>query len=103
MQRERARLTEQLSVATAEARAASEREHALFIRTTVLEQQVASAAARAVEFSDASGASALGDDGAAPATLQQALDSLGQVNKKWAAASSVATTPGGISYVRATS
>lgn len=103
VQRERARLTEQLSVATAEARAASEREHALFIRTTVLEQQVASAAARAVEFSDASGTSALGDDGAAPATLQQALDSLGQVNKKWAAASSVATTPGGISYVRATS
>ena len=53
MQRERARLQEQLSVATADARSASEREHALFIRTTVLEQQV----------------------GAAPATLMIALQS----------------------------
>ena len=44
VQRERAKLQEQCSLATAEARAASEREHALFIRTTVLEQQVLHAA-----------------------------------------------------------
>ena len=44
VQRERARLQEQLSVTSADARAASEREHALFVRTTVLETQCARAA-----------------------------------------------------------
>ena len=100
VQRERARLQEQLSVATADARAASEREHALFIRTTVLEQQVAAATARAVEFESAATSAATGDD-APPATLQQALDGLGEVNKRWAT-SSLETTPGGIDYVRST-
>ena len=47
VQRERAKLQEQCNLATAEARAASEREHALFIRTTVLEQQLSSATSRA--------------------------------------------------------
>ena len=50
--RERARLQEQVQVLTSESKAASEREHALFIRTTVLEQQLNATTARAavVEF-----------------------------------------------------
>ena len=48
-QRERARLQDQLAVVSADARSASEREHALFVRTTVLEQQLSIATSRAAE------------------------------------------------------
>ena len=49
-QRERARLSEQLAQATAEARAAAGREHQMFLRTTVLEQSLQAASLRAVEI-----------------------------------------------------
>ena len=109
VQRERARLQEQLSVTSADARAASEREHALFIRTTVLEQQYAprrdhhlnaqnltpdtrvkrkrvharrlqQATKRAIDLDGA-----IDDQRETPVSVEEALHRLGNVNDKWAA------------------
>lgn len=48
-QRERVRVQEQLAIAAADARATGEREHALQIRTNVLEKELQSATSRALE------------------------------------------------------
>lgn len=94
VQRERAKLQEQLSIATADARAASEREHALFIRTTVLEQQLSAATTKAIHGSVYdSGMTELvptpisvpGDDGGPPPSIEAALESVGAINKRWEA------------------
>lgn len=110
VQRERARLQEQLTTATSDARAASEREHALFVRATVLEQQLQSACMQAslpqaAELSAAKprtsapsaepGGSVLSATlpPGPPLTIEQALDSIGMVNEKWLASTAARATP----------
>ena len=83
---------------SADARASSEREHALFVRTTVLEQQLQSATQRAVELDSADefehhkrvldGLTAAGAKLDSPSagviSIEQAMEGLGAVNRKWA-------------------
>ena len=97
VQRERARLQEQLAAATADARGAAERERALYVRTSMLEQQVHATAHRAIEVASelepvaASGGGARQSAGTAcspalsqPLSLEQAIDGLGLTHERWA-------------------
>ena len=100
MQRERLRLQDQLQAVSTTAHTASEREQALYVRTTVLEQQLGSVLSGAVTIGDADGGVGghygTGEHGGGESrasellqtmpSLQEALEGIGQVNRKYAMA-----------------